>query len=211
MIDALHGSIVHIEPNSMIIRTSSMDFSCTVSTTASSYFASLPEQKKALVSILTFLYHREDSMMLYGFSDREERMMFLELIKVQGIGPKQAIKMLSGITAAEFAAALDSGDIDRLVQIPGLGKKTAQKLILALRNKIQFSTDIGTDLQGSGTKAVNHQRLCGEIVHALTEMGYDKRTAEQTVTEIYSAIGSSHIDERSLEEKIFKEALMRLA
>ena len=89
----------------------------------------------AEVKMYTFLYHREDQMRLYGFASPAERSLFLDLLRVDGVGPRLVIRILSGIDAAELVQALDANDLPRLVQIPGLGNKTAQKMVLALQGQ----------------------------------------------------------------------------
>ena len=85
------------------------------------------------VRLFTYLHHREDQLALYGFASREERNLFLDLLKVGGIGPRQALKILSGMSVEEFVGSLNSDDVDGLSRVPGLGKKTAC-IWSALRN-----------------------------------------------------------------------------
>ncbi|MDR1058255.1 MAG: Holliday junction branch migration protein RuvA, partial [Treponema sp.] len=86
--------------------------------------------------IFTWFYHREDAMRLFGFADERRRATFLEFLKVEGIGPAKAVQILGRIGEEDLERALEAGDIARLEAIPGLGKKTAQKMILALRGKL---------------------------------------------------------------------------
>ncbi|MDR3147274.1 MAG: Holliday junction branch migration protein RuvA [Treponema sp.] len=119
--------------------------------------------------LFTWLYHREDQMKLYGFSSEKRRATFLELLKVEGIGPKGALRIMGGIGQEELEAALEAGDLDRLERVPGLGKKTAQKMLLALKGKL-------AKLDGGDTG------LYGDLVEALTNMGYDKRAATEALS-----------------------------
>ncbi len=96
---------------------------------------------KEEIRVFTYLHHREDTMVLYGFINERERQVFLELNKVSGIGPKQALRMLSGIGTEELVTALDDGNTDRLSMLPGIGKKTAAKIVLALRGKLKLESD----------------------------------------------------------------------
>jgi Holliday junction DNA helicase RuvA len=113
--------------------------------------------------VFTWLYHREDQMKLYGFSSEKRRTTFLELLKVEGIGPKGALRIMGGIGQRDLETALEAGDLERLERVPGLGKKTAQKMLLALKGK----------LAGPDTEAGAY----GDLAAALADLGYDKRAA----------------------------------
>ncbi|MCK4542267.1 MAG: Holliday junction branch migration protein RuvA [Spirochaetales bacterium] len=141
------------------------------------------------VKVITYLHHREDIMKLYGFRTEEERSVFLELLKVGGIGPKQSLRILSGMGVEEFLGTLDREDVDGLSRIPGLGKKTASKIILALRGKLKIAEE--TD----GTP--------DELVHALVEMGFDRRKAAE-------ALKTARASEDS-EQEIFRKAIILLS
>ncbi|MDR2178423.1 MAG: Holliday junction branch migration protein RuvA [Treponema sp.] len=119
--------------------------------------------------VFTWLYHREDQMKLYGFSSEKRRATFLELLKVEGIGPKGALRIMGGIGQEELEAALEAGDLDRLERVPGLGKKTAQKMLLALKGKL---ARLDEDAQGGPY---------GDLAEALANMGYDKRAAAEAL------------------------------
>lgn len=149
--------------------------------------------------VFTWLYHREDQMRLFGFYDDTRRNTFLELIKVEGIGPKQAIKIMGGIGQEELETALDREDLSRLEAVPGLGKKTAQKLILALKGKIARNSG-GIQVDGPYK----------ELVDALVEMGYDKKAAAEAVARAETALppGTAAADKEKL---LFKQAIMHLS
>jgi Holliday junction DNA helicase RuvA len=120
--------------------------------------------------VFTWLLHREDLMKLYGFADVRRRATFLELLKVEGIGPKGAIKIMGGISQEDLEKALETEDLARLELVPGLGKKTAQKMLLALKGKLAKLDDA----KGAG--------LYGDLAEALAGMGYDKRAAAEALT-----------------------------
>jgi Holliday junction DNA helicase RuvA len=115
-------------------------------------------------------------MKLYGFADEKRRAAFLELIKVEGIGPKGGLKILGGIDQAELEEALEAEDLARLERVPGLGKKTAQKMILALRGK----------LAKGGGEAVSPY---GDLAEALTGMGYERREAQEALGKAAEELG----------------------
>ena len=121
--------------------------------------------------VYTWLYHREDQMRLFGFADETRRNTFLELLKVEGIGPKGAIKIMGGIGQDDLEKALEAGDLARLEAVPGLGKKTAQKMLLALKGKLVHVPQVS--LASSEY---------GNLVDALVGLGYDKRSAAEAMS-----------------------------
>ncbi|MFA6506893.1 MAG: Holliday junction branch migration protein RuvA [Treponemataceae bacterium] len=149
--------------------------------------------------VLVWLYHREDQMRLYGFFDERRREMFLELQKVEGIGPKAAIKILSGISQADLEKALEAGDIGRLEAVPGLGKKTAQKMVLALKGRIV------TESESSGIPAAH-----AELVEALVGMGFDRKAAADAIARAELEY-SGDADSAAREKVFFKRAIMLLS
>jgi Holliday junction DNA helicase RuvA len=148
--------------------------------------------------VFTWLYHREDMMKLYGFSDEIRRNTFLELLKVEGIGPKGALKIMGGIRQEELERALESGDLARLEAVPGLGKKTAQKMLLALKGKLVHAP--------AASPVVSQY---GDLVEALAEMGYDRRLAAAALSLAEKDLSEGlSPDER--EKLLFKNAIMQM-
>ena len=147
--------------------------------------------------IFTWLYHREDQMKLYGFAGEERRATFLELLKVEGIGPKGALRILGGIGQEELENALETEDIARLEAVPGLGKKTAQKMILALKGKL------------IPAKAVAETPYA-DLVEALAGMGYDRRAAAEALSRAAREIGGE-VKDAEREKLLFKEAIVYLS
>jgi len=149
--------------------------------------------------VFTWLYHREDAMRLFGFSGKARRDTFLELLKVEGIGPKGALKIMSGIKQEELERALESGDLARLEAVPGLGKKTAQKMLLALKGKlVHENADI--------TAASPY----GDLIEALAAMGYDKRAAADALSRAETNLPSG-IAPAEKEKLLFKNAIVSLS
>jgi Holliday junction DNA helicase RuvA len=148
--------------------------------------------------IFTWLYHREDQMKLFGFADERRRSTFLELLKVEGIGPKGALKIMGGISQEQLEEALDTEDLARLEAVPGLGKKTAQKMILALKGRLA---------RESAPPAPGPR---GELVEALAEMGYDKRAAAEAVARAEEALDPG-ITGADREKALFREAIVSLS
>ena len=147
--------------------------------------------------LFTWLYHREDQMKLYGFAMEERRNTFLELIKVEGIGPKGALKILGGIGQEELEHALENEDLARLEAVPGLGKKTAQKMVLALRGKL-VSAKTAPETPYT------------DLVEALAGMGYDRRAAADALARAEMEI-SGEIDDAEKEKLLFKTAIVFLS
>ncbi|MCL2519995.1 MAG: Holliday junction branch migration protein RuvA [Spirochaetaceae bacterium] len=145
------------------------------------------------VKLYSYLQHKEDSMILYGFLSEKERSLFLSLIKVNGVGPKVAIKIVGGLTPDDFMAALQNDDIAALSRLPGLGKATAQKIILALRGKLVLADN---DVAGSADD---------ELVLSLVAMGFDKKRTEQVVKELKEQLGAVE------ESRLIKQAIIRLS
>jgi len=155
--------------------------------------------KKDELRIFTYLHHKEDTMVLYGFINERERQVFLELNKVSGIGPKQALRMLSGIGTEELVAALDDGNTDRLSMLPGIGKKTAAKIILALRGKLKLESEDKSDDKFS------------DLIEALAGMGFDKKAAKKALSEISGRKEFSTMNSDILEKELFREAIVFLS
>jgi Holliday junction DNA helicase RuvA len=153
--------------------------------------------------VFTWLYHTEKDMRLFGFSSAARRSTFLELQKVDGIGPRAALKIMGGIGQTELERALEEGDVARLEMVPGLGRKTAQKMVLALKGKLASGR---ADKAG----AVSPH---GELADALAGMGYDRKTAsaalEQAATDIRQRGGNT--DGATGEAELFRLAILRLA
>ncbi|MDR3341831.1 MAG: Holliday junction branch migration protein RuvA [Treponema sp.] len=149
--------------------------------------------------VFTWLYHKEDQMRLFGFADDTRRNTFLELLKVEGIGPRGAIKIMGGIGQEDLERALESEDISRLEVVPGLGKKTAQKMILALKGKLAH---VSTAPQIASPY--------GDLVEALGEMGYDKRAAADVLAKA-DAVLDAGISGAERENLLFKQAIKNLS
>jgi len=123
------------------------------------------------VSLLTHFVVREDAQILYGFGSAGEREAFRQLIKISGVGPRTALSVLSGMSVGDIAQAVTAQDAGRLVKVPGIGKKTAERLLLELKGKI--GADLG--LPGSGSPVTDHQT---DILQALVALGYSDKEAQ---------------------------------
>ena len=157
------------------------------------------------VKIHTYFQVREDAMQLYGFLKKDDLQMFKLLLGVNGVGPKAAMGVLSGITADELRFAVLSDDVKTLSKAPGIGKKTAQKLILELKDKINL-TDVLERSKGSSIENASGSELNAknEAVEALVSLGYSNSEAVRAVRQIDDA-------DKKDSETILKEALKKLA
>ena len=156
----------------------------------------------AEVKMYTFLYHRDDQMRLYGFASQAERSLFLDLLRVDGVGPRLVIRILSGIEAAELVQALETNDLPRLVQIPGLGNKTAQKMVLALQGKLSLPP---------AAAAGRAPGLEDDLTAALTGMGFGTREARAAVRAAIKELGGEPSAAGEREQEVLRRAVARLS
>ncbi len=156
--------------------------------------------------VYTWIQHTENAMALFGFSSAEERSLFFDLLKVDGVGPKGAVKIMSSATSGELKQTLESGDVALLEKIPGIGKKTAGKMMLALKGKLTLQQD-------SQTITITKQSEFADVVNSLVSMGYDRRQVEQKIAEISTA-EEKLLNGKSQKEKediVFRKAIVELA
>ena len=162
-------------------------------------FYRLPEVG-ASVSLQIYTHVREDALQLFGFQDHGEKQLFLLLLGVSGIGPRLAVNILSGIAAEDLSRALKEGDQVRLVAIPGVGRKLAERMIVELKDK--FSTLAPAGMESAKTDGGSQLLL--DAVSALVNLGYKRPDAEKMVREVLRK------GERSL-ENVLKETLRRMS
>lgn len=130
------------------------------------------------VKVHTYYYVREDNISLYGFLSNDELRMFELLLSVSGIGAKSAITMLSEITTSDFALAVITNDVSKLVKIPGIGAKTAARIVLELKDKLKTEQAITKNNEDIQT-VINHESLVSEAVSALQILGYTKKEIDK--------------------------------
>lgn len=178
MIGYLTGKIISKKPTQILLDVSGVGYliNITIST-----FENLPDNSDEVVSLYTYLNVREDALILFGFSALAEKEMFELLIAVNGVGPKSAQSILSGIQIEDLKSALKTGDLSRIIAIPGIGRKTGQRLIIELRDKV---ASLGEDLSSADREAYSFRI---DAVTALTQLGYNQKTAEKTVRAILDA------------------------
>ena len=154
-----------------------------------------------IVKVHTHYYVREDNISLYGFNTNEELRMFELLLQVSGIGAKSAIAMLSEISPSSFALAVISDDISQLVKIPGIGKKTAARIVLELKDKLK--TEEAITKTEEVKLSITNEEETSEAIAALQVLGYTKREIEKAL---------ENVDTKNLQlEEIIKQGLKNLA
>lgn len=131
----------------------------------------------------TVLSVREDAMELYGFYSREEKQMFLKLRGVNGVGPRTALQVLSTLSVRDLTLAIVTGDAAALARAPGIGKKTAQRLILELRDKVEDG-ELSQDAQRAAVQPIAASDACADAVEALITLGYQRQEAMQAVAAV---------------------------
>jgi Holliday junction DNA helicase RuvA len=164
MIGRLTGTLAEKAPPQVLVDVGGVAYELDV---PMSTFYNLPAVGER-VTLLTHLVVREDAHLLYGFGSADERATFRQLIRISGVGPRTALAILSGLSVAELAQAVSRQESARLVKVPGIGKKTAERLLLELKDKL------APDLQGRVSASSDAQ---GDIVQALLALGYNEREA----------------------------------
>ena len=203
MFNSLTGTITGKLPNTLYLETNGIEWDLYV---PDSTLDALPPVGQT-AKVYTWLLHREDSMKIFGFASAKERMLFLDLLKVDGVGAKGAVKILSNISGSQLVAALDDGNLAALEKIPGVGKKTAGKMLLALKGKISLDDTV--------TVRTVKTNVYSDVIDSLVNMGYDKKNCEVVIDEIVSSFASDEEfkakNSQEKEEVIFKRALVALA
>ena len=179
MIGRLAGVLVDKSPPSVMVDVGGVGYEVDV---PMSTFYQLPAVSEP-VTLLTHLVVREDAHQLYGFATAAERGAFRELIRISGVGARTALAVLSGLSVTELAQAITLQESGRLTRIPGIGKKTAERLLLELKGKL------GAELGTPSTQAVAGP--ASDVIHALLALGYNEREAAGAVRQLPAATGVS--------------------
>jgi len=194
MIAYLRGRILTKRPNQAVVDVNGVGYEVTISIPT---FSELPNAGGE-VSLHIHTHVREDALALYGFLRAQEKELFERLISVSGIGPKLAITVLSGMQAEKMVAAIRGNDIAALTKIPGIGKKTAERMVLELRDKL--------DSFGVAAAVVSrHSPVEEDVLSALTNLGYQRAAAERALTAAGNGGGARSFDQ------LFREALGALS
>ena len=156
------------------------------------------------ITLYTHLYVREDELSLYGFQSEDEKELFLHIISVSRIGPRLALAVLSELSVSEFRTAVIKEDLSRLSKIRGIGRKTAQRLVLELKEKLEAAGDFTEDYPSRG----EYPEIKADAVDAMVNLGYAQSEAEHLVSEAYEVLQEEENGEVNL-EKLIKAALAR--
>lgn len=171
MIGRIAGMLVEKHPPQIVVMAAGVGYELDV---PMSTFYQLPRTGEA-VELLTHLVVREDAHLLFGFLTAAERIAFRQLLKVSGVGPKVALAVLSGLSVDDLAVAVASHDAGRLTKVPGVGKKTAERLVLELRDKLPVT------LTATRTEA---SIASSDVINALLALGYNEREAQAAVKQL---------------------------
>ena len=190
MIGFLKGKIIASKPTHILLDVNGVGYTIKISINTFERISG-----KETVSLFIHTNVKEDSISLFGFYSEAEKEMFELLISINGVGPKSALSLLSGISTDDLKQAIISNNIERIVAVPGIGRKTAERLILELKNKVR-------DIKEEGVTPAKPS-LQKETVAALTTLGYNLASSEKAVNKILSDLPDCSLEElikRSLKE-----------
>lgn len=187
MIGRIQGTLVEKQPPEVLIDVGGVGYEIQMPMTS---FYQLPAVGEK-VTVFTHFVVREDAQLLFGFADKMERGLFRELIKANGVGPKLGLTILSGMSAPQFLTSVQNEDVSALVSLPGIGKKTAERLVVELKDRLaKFGKSENVELptfdggkQGETIVAVNDARE--EAQSALVALGYKPQQASKLVNSVY--------------------------
>jgi Holliday junction DNA helicase RuvA len=174
MIGRLRGTLVRKEPPALLVDVGGVGYELEAPMTT---FYDLPAVGDTVL-LHTHLVVREDAHLLYGFGRESQRRQFRELLKVNGIGPRVALAVLSGLTEDQLVRCIAAEDVARLIQVPGIGRKTAERLIVELRDKLLSETSAAPAISSA---APVERDSVGEAVSALIALGYKPQEASRAV------------------------------
>jgi Holliday junction DNA helicase RuvA len=180
MIGRLTGILLEKNPPQILLDVQGVGYELEV---PMSTFYNLPALNEKVMLHIQFIV-REDAQLLYGFASHEERIAFRQLLKISGVGPKLALSVLSGLSLGDLAAAVVNKDAARLTKIPGVGKKTAERLLLELQGKLSLS--VMPAAHSATTTAAGN-----DIVNALQSLGYNDKEADWAAKQLPKDVGVS--------------------
>ncbi len=204
MFNSLTGVISGKFPQKLLIDTHGIEWDVIVPDSTLDKLPSVGQEGKVYV----WMQHTDALMNLFGFATEVDRNLFFDLLKVDGIGPKGAIKIMGNVNTPDLGRILEEGDLDTLQKIPGVGKKTAAKMILQLKGKLTIPEN---DSKVTSSAALPF----GDVISALVDMGYDKKNAEKAVVKISKDLekDESFVSKKDSdkEDTIFRLAIKELA
>lgn len=185
MIGRLRGIVLEKQPPEVLIEVSGVGYEVYMPMTC---FYELPESGKEAI-IFTHFVVREDAQLLYGFNNKQERALFRELIKVNGVGPKLALAILSGMSAQQFVTAVEHEEISILIKLPGVGKKTAERLVVEMKDRFKglngdlFEPVGELPMPNKPVESIKEDAE-GEAVSALISLGYKPPEASRMISKV---------------------------
>jgi holliday junction DNA helicase RuvA len=186
MIGLLRGRLLDKRPNQVILDVGGVGYLVAIPL---STFATLGELH-AEVTLLIHTHVREDSLALYGFLSAREKHLFELLLGASGVGPTLALKILSGMNVDELIPAIRTGDLARLTRIPGVGRKTAERMVVELKDKLE-----AVAVEAGKPPAASPAGAAADVKSALINLGYDERAAEAAVSEARRQAGTASFED----------------
>lgn len=187
MIGRITGTLLEKNPPQILVDVAGIGYEIDV---PMSTFYNLPNLGEK-VALVTHLVVREDAHLLFGFLTEAERALFRQLLKISGIGARMALAVLSGLSVGELAQAVALQETGRLVKIPGIGKKTAERLLLELKGKLPVGSDVNVKVGAGGTAVASTPDAMSDILNALLALGYSEREALPALKALPADIGVS--------------------
>lgn len=203
MFNSLTGHVTGHDFPALYLTTGAMEWSLEVSAATFQTALATPHQQE--LRLFVHLHVREDALKLFGFASLAERGAFLELLTVPGIGPRQALKILSSTSVEALSQMLEGEDVAALTRLPGLGTRTAQKMILQLRGRL------ATEPAEANAGVSSAGGPYSELVAALVEMGFDAREAEAALEAAAGEIGAALPEGAAREQDLFRRAIVTLS
>lgn len=194
MIAQLRGTLIEKHPNQAVVECAGVGYDVAISV---STYGSLPDVGSE-VRLKIHTHVREDALLLFGFLSAEEKALFEKLITVSGIGPKLAITVLSGVEAGHLITIIRGGEVQQLTRIPGIGKKTAERIVLELRDKVDFGAAAST---AKGPVVSVFSAMEQDAVSALVNLGCQQGAAEIAVKKAAGEVGTADF------EPLFRRAM----
>ncbi len=202
MIAHLRGTLLSKSPNAAVVECGGVGYDVAISVQC---YTRLPEESN-VVALHVNTQVREDAISLFGFLDREEKRLFEKLITISGVGPKLAITLLSGIEAASLAHAIRSADHALLVRIPGIGKKTAERIVLELKDKLEgLAVSPAAEQPQLATGAAVE-----DVLSAMVNLGYTRVAAQKAIESAIQTNGATDLTLRNDFEALFRLSMRLL-
>lgn len=205
MFNSISGIITGKFPKQLLIENNGIEWDICVPDSNLDMLGTVGSEAK----VFTWLQHTDVSMALYGFASAEERTLFFDLLKVDGIGAKGAVKIMSSVSSGRLTEVLENGDLEMLEKIPGVGKKTAGKMLLALKGKLTLSSSVRV-IADAGNAAP-----FSDVIVSLSSMGYDKKLVEQKVLQLVEVLNNdkdfASKSQKEKEDILFRRVIVELA